>query len=243
LKILDSYRWATAQRALLPRYRAIIVASSHMGREYSRHGVDRERLNVLPLFSDMPAECPPSQGDAVLFAGRMTKLKGGHVLIDAMADVAQRLERPVPLIMAGAGPQMEEWRARAQSLGVAAEFPGWVQRDGRRAVFRRAAVLAVPSLWPEPFGLVGLEAAGFGIPAVAFDVGGIREWLQHDLTGRLVRPADGARGLASEISNLLADPARRQRLGDGARDAARVMSLDAHVTGVEHVLRQAASNR
>ena len=238
-KALHGYRWARDQHALLQRYTAVVVASAHMGREYSRHGVDVDRLNVLPLFSDLPADAPPANGDAVVFAGRMTTLKGGHVLIQAMADVSRRVGQPVPLIMAGAGPQKESWRKLAQGLGVPAEFPGWVDRCERAALFRRAAVLAVPSLWPEPFGLVGLEAAACGVPAVAFDVGGIREWLRHGVTGRLVRAADGANGLAAALVGLLHDPAGRRRLGENARETAQTMSIDAHVTTLEHVLRQA----
>ena len=238
-RLLGGYRWANAQRALFPRYAALVVASAHMGREYSRNGVDRDRLNVLPLFSTVAVDDRQPDGDAVLFAGRMTTLKGGQVLIEAIAEVTQRLGRCVPLVMAGAGPQQDDWRALARSLGVPAEFVGWVEPRERAALFRRAAVLAVPSLWPEPFGLVGLEAAAVGVPAVAFDVGGVREWLRHDVNGRLVRASDGAAGLAAELTALLADPDRRRRLGDGARDAARTMTLEAHVSGVEQVLRQA----
>ena len=241
LRALKGYRWAHAQQSLFEQYRAIVVASAHMGREYSRHAVDRERVNVLPLFSTIEPAGERASGEAVLFAGRMTTLKGGDVLIEAMADVVQRLGRSVPLIMAGEGPQRRHWEARAQSLNLAAEFTGWVDGPARSALYRRAALLAVPSLWPEPFGLVGLEAAAFGIPAVAFDVGGISEWLRHDDSGRLVRASEGAKGLAREIAALLADVPRRQRMGSAALETARQLSRDAHVTGIEHVLRQAAA--
>lgn len=243
VKLLNGYRWAAAQRALLPQYAALVVASSHMGREYSRHGVDRERLNVLPLFSTVSADGDRTEGTAVLFLGRMTTLKGGQLLIQAMAEVNRRLRRRVPLIVAGTGPQQEEWRRLAASLDVDAEFPGWIEGSARSALFHRVAVLVVPSVWPEPFGLVGLEAATFGIPAVAFDVGGIREWLRHDVTGRIVHPADGAGGLAAEIAALLSDEGSRRRLGEGAREAAKTMSLDAHVSRLEYILERAASRR
>ena len=56
--------------------------------------------------------------DTVLFAGRMTTLKGGHVLIAAAARATRLLGRPVRLIMAGEGPQKDAWRSLATSLGV-----------------------------------------------------------------------------------------------------------------------------
>ena len=237
--LVNGYRWATAQRTLFSRYAAVVVPSAHMGREYSRHGVARDRLNVLPLFSTLMPEAEESHGDAVLFAGRMTKLKGGDVLIRAIAEVTRQTRRGVPLIMAGAGPQKKPWQRLAESLGIAAEFPGWVEGAHRTALFRRASLLVVPSLWPEPFGLVGLEAAAFGVPAVAFDVGGVREWLRHEVNGRLVRPSEGAPGLASAIHSLLVDPGRRRRMAHAARELAQEMSLDTHIASIEQVLGQA----
>ena len=53
----------------------------------------------------------------------------------------------------------------------------------------RADLLVVPSLWPEPFGLVGLEAARHRLPVAAFAVGGIPDWLRPGVNGYLA-PGD-----------------------------------------------------
>jgi len=103
-----------------------------------------------------------------------------------------------------------------------------------------AAVLAVPSVWPEPFGLVGLEAAARGVPAVAFDTGGIRQWLHHDVSGLLVPPAGGFRAMATALATILDDRALRDRLSRGAIAAATAMSLDAHADALERVLMNAS---
>jgi glycosyltransferase involved in cell wall biosynthesis len=94
----------------------------------------------------------------------------------------------------------------------------------------------VPSLWPEPFALIGLEAAALGIPSVAFDVGGIRQWLDSGRSGQLVDPASGSQGLGAAMAALLADPALVSRLGAQARAIASRMSRAAHVDGLEAVL-------
>jgi glycosyltransferase involved in cell wall biosynthesis len=104
------------------------------------------------------------------------------------------------------------------------------------SVLAQASALAVPSVWPEPFGLVGLEAAARGVPAVAFDTGGIRQWLRHDISGLLVSPSGGFRAMGSALATVLTDRALRDRLSRGALAAARSMSLDAHADALERVI-------
>jgi glycosyltransferase involved in cell wall biosynthesis len=79
------------------------------------------------------------------------------------------------------------------------------------------------------------------VPAVAFDVGGIREWLTDDESGLLAR-ADppGPSALADAIARALSDPATLARLGEGARRKAAGMTLERHLDRLEPVLRQAA---
>lgn len=241
--VIGGYRWSVRQRALFQRYRAIVVASEHMRREYERHGAEGARLHVLPLFSTLDSVDPRAPcGSAVLFAGRMTPLKGGQVLVAALAHAAKRLGRPVPLLLAGDGPQRESWQRLAQAAGVPALSTGWLGPDARGTVYSQAALLALPSLWPEPFGLVGLEAASLGIPAVAFDVGGVREWLEPERSGVLVAPEDGSVGLGAAIAALMADPGRLRALGDGARRVAARLSPGAHVDRLEHVLGEAVKS-
>jgi len=241
--MVRGYRWANEQRALFSRYAAAVVASHHMRDEMTRHGVPEDRLEVLPLFSTIRSDTVAGGGepDTVLFAGRMTSLKGGHVLVAAAARATRLLGRPVRLVMAGDGPQKEAWRSLASSLGVQLELTGWVALADRARVYGRGLLMAVPSLWPEPFGLAGLDAASLGRPAVAFDVGGIREWLADGLNGRLVEPGAGEEGLARAIASLLDEPAERERMGQHALEVSRRMSVAAHVERLEAVLRDATS--
>ncbi len=241
--MMRGYRWASQQRALFSRYAAVVVASQHMSGEMARNGVPHNRLQVLPLFSTMRADAiaAGSEPDTVLFAGRMTPLKGGDVLVRAAARASRLLGRPVRLLMAGDGPQKDAWRRLASSLRVELELTGWVAHDDRARVYGRGALVAVPSVWPEPFGLVGLDAASLGRPAVAFDVGGIRDWLTDGLNGRLVDAGAGEEGLARALASLLGDPVERARMGRSALEVSRRMSLAAHIERLESVLSHAAS--
>lgn len=235
--LVNGYQWARSQQRVLPRYQAIIVASDHMAKEYARHGAPRERLATLPLFPSLPIAAPGVEPrDTILFLGRMTTLKGGDVLVRAVGRVASDLGRPLRLVMAGDGPQRAAWHRLAIRERVAAEFPGWLNASGRLAAMAQASVLAVPSIWPEPFGLVGLEAAARGVPAVAFDTGGISQWLRHDVSGLLVPPAGGYRGMATALATVLNDQSLRARLSGGAIATATEMSLDSHAAALERVL-------
>lgn len=235
------YFWARRQQRLFHRYTGIVLASDHMRREYLRYGIAPASLHTVPLFArpDDRAAAPAARGIDVLFLGRMTPLKGGDALVRAVHHAADVLVRPLRLVLAGDGPERGRLERLAASLGaggrLVAEFPGWVDASARAALLSRAALVAIPSIWPEPFGLVGLEAAQFGVPAVAFDVGGIREWLTHDVNGRVADLSRGAPALGDAIAAVLGDPALMARLSSGAREAARRLSADAHVTILERV--------
>jgi glycosyltransferase involved in cell wall biosynthesis len=242
--MLEQYRWASIQNRMLNQYAHVVVASRHMAGEYRRHGLTAERLTVAPLFPTAgaagPSRVPPSD-PTVLFLGRMTRLKGGDVLIKAVAYATRLLGRPVRLLFAGNGPSEQSWRELAKRLAVDATFHGWVAGHERTSLLRSASLIAVPSLWPEPFGLVGLEAAAHGVPAVAFDVGGISEWLRDGVNGRLVGEPGSVEGMGTGIAEMLSAPASLARLGHGAVRAAASLSMAAHLDILEEVLGRARS--
>lgn len=244
-EMLSGYAWAREQNALFPRYAAVVTASAHMRDEYARNGAPAERVHAVPLF---PTAGPPDgsaagEGPAefrVLFLGRMTRLKGGDVLVRAVSLASAAVGAPVRLTLTGDGPQRAAWEALARDLGVHADFPGWVDAPTRDRLLRESSLLAVPSVWPEPFGLVGLEAGAAGLPAVAFDVGGVREWLRDGVNGWLVagrRP--GAEALGEAIARAYLDPGALREMRRGAREVAECMSLALHVRRLERVLAEA----
>lgn len=240
--VADGYRWANEQNALFGGYASIVTASGHMRDEYLRNGAPADRVHAIPLFPTIDGDpVEPPADFRVLFLGRMTPIKGGDLLIRAIAHASARVNRSIPLTMAGDGPERAAWERLAARLGVDATFAGWVDDDARGDLFRAASLLAVPSAWPEPFGLVGLEAGVFGVPAVAFDVGGVREWLAPGKNGWLVPGTiPSARALGDAIAHAARNPDLLARMRTGARAAAERMSLARHVEALERVLAAAA---
>jgi glycosyltransferase involved in cell wall biosynthesis len=241
LSVLASqYGWALEQRALFEGYRAIVVASRHMRNEFVKNGADKQRVHVNPLFSGpltVGGAETAAQPLSVVFIGRMTKLKGGDLLVRAVAEASARLGTTIELTMLGDGPQRADWEKLAARLNVRASFVGWKSGAERWPWLQRASLLAVPSVWPEPFGLVGLEAAAFGVPAIAFDVGGIREWLTPGENGWLV-PSDTLHPTA--FADPLVAAFRRPELLTAmrckAKAVAQQLSLERHLDRLEEIL-------
>lgn len=244
--IMRHVSWAQQQRALFPRYASVVVASTHMAEEYARNGVAPEKVRANALFPTVSPATKPAplpREFTIAFLGRMTRLKGGDVLIRAAASAGRMLGAPPRVVFAGDGPAQVEWQALARTLGVRAEFRGWVDSGDLPALLREASIVAVPSVWPEPFGLVGLDAAGQGVAAVAFDVGGIREWLEDGRTGRLVPPARGVEGFTAALVESALHPDRLQQWRRAAWEHASRASVDAHVDRLLPVLERASDAR
>ena len=243
--LLTGYRAQLRRRSLLPRYQAVLVASRHMEHEFSRHGVRPDRLHFVPLpptgvAPDPDPPAPRACSGTLLMAGRLTKLKGTDYLVQAVSRASSALGVPLRLSIAGEGPDRAAVDELARQHHVAVQFHGWVDGDRLAALMREADLLAVPSVWPEPFGLVGIEAGGVGLPSVAYEVGGIGEWLVPGTSGELA-PGDPptVEGLAEAIVRALRDPVHYASLRRGAWDAARRRTMAAHIALLEPVFRHA----
>jgi glycosyltransferase involved in cell wall biosynthesis len=197
---------------------------------------------------DFPARADESHASwNLLFSGRMERLKGGDFFIDALSSVAARLERPLSVTFAGEGRQRRAWEERAAKLRnhhLNFEFVGWIDRPKMSTLLEACDLLVVPSLWPEPFGLVGPEAGMFGVPVAAFAVGGIPDWLVNGINGYLA-PGDPptSKGLADAIFNCLHSPATHQRLRRGAIEVARQFNIRNHLKALLEVFEKVASSR
>jgi len=236
-----------AQRLqLLSRYRALVTYSLRLQQEFALHGIEATAV-APPLESGIfPADSPrhrnPHDEWRLLFVGRMDDLKGGRYLLEALPKVARTLERRVDLTFAGDGPARVSWEAAAARLmtrepTTRIEFTGWRNRNEIDALYARADLLVVPSLWPEPFGFVGPEAGRQRLPAAAFAVGGIPEWLRPGINGFLA-PANPPtiNGLAEAIVACLKDPETHARLREGAGRVAAELTLDGHVDALMRLL-------
>jgi len=229
----------------LNEYRRIIVSSMHMHREYERHGIGSDKLRLVPYpLTDPSLERTPfarkQLGGSLLFVGRLTALKGVDYLIRAVPKAAHLLGRDLTLTVMGDGPERSRLETLAQQLSVQVRFPGWLTGKEKIAAMSEANLLVVPSRWPEPFGLVGIEAGCLSVPAVGYALGGIPDWLIGGVNGELASgdPPTVA-GLVDAIVAALNHPDQYARLTRGAWEISHQFTIDRHLGQLEAIMHQA----
>jgi glycosyltransferase involved in cell wall biosynthesis len=243
------YRAQSTRLETLRRVAAVVTLSNHMAGEVRRNGVPAERVHVVPPFVDLSSASPgprrPDETVRLLFLGRLEPMKGVRQLLDALGLVVARLDRPVSLVVAGDGAEREALERQAATrmasdARIQVRFTGWQSGAARAALLRETDALVVPSVWPEPFGLVGLEAAAAGVPAVAFGSGGILDWLTDGVNGCLA-PAEGARpdALAEAIVRCVGSPATLEGMRLAAREGAAQWTIARHLARLDDVLQSA----
>jgi glycosyltransferase involved in cell wall biosynthesis len=212
--LLDSYHRC---RDMLDAHHGVrfLALSTYQARCMAQSGYERQSVSVLAPFTPLPLLSEPDRGEAVLFVGRLVKQKGLDRLIRAAAQSAS----PWKLIVAGDGPERAANERLAGRLGTAdrVEFRGWLDGADLRAAYEDARVVVMPSVWPEPFGMVGIEAMSFSKPVVAFDVGGTRDWLEDGVTGLVATPGDVV-DLRRRVEALLTDPGLARKMGERGRE-------------------------
>jgi glycosyltransferase involved in cell wall biosynthesis len=184
------------------------------------------RVRVVPNPVDEDLFAPVAE-DAempgrILVVGRVERLKGQHVLLEALPSIREAVpEAHVSLVGDDGGSvKLLERRARELRVSDAVRFEGVRAREDLPSAYRSASVCVVPSRF-ENFPYSCVEAMSCGRPVVASRGGGLPEAITDESNGLLVAPEDPA-ALGDAIRRLLLDEPERRRLGKAAR--ARVLS-------------------
>jgi glycosyltransferase involved in cell wall biosynthesis len=194
---------------LLKRLKKFAGISNYIVEVHQRDGVV---LYPPCLIASVPVNNSDRDLSRLVFCGRLEVVKGAE---DAIRILSQ-LPKTYRMDVLGDGYGLNSLQRMAQSLGVSdrVEFHGWVDRERRDEVFASSAVLLMPSLWDEAFGMVGIEAFAKGTPVVAYDVGGISEWCKP-AAGILVKCGD-LNGFADAIKRITSNHKEWRQFSLGA---------------------------
>jgi len=187
---------------------------------------------------------PKRMKNCFVFVGRMTALKGVEVFLEAARWLRRERELELKLVLVGDGPLRPELERRAARLSLDVTFRGWLDPRQRDEVVRNATAVVIPSLWPEPLGLVALESAALGVPTVAFAVGGIPEFVSNGRTGALASLAgDRVANLAEAMQRAVRDVESGGAWGANAYQATRQAPVGEHVDALLTALNNTAKPR
>ncbi len=183
--------------------------------------------NIVRIYNGLDLEAfryssPLERSAHVIAVGRLVEKKGFDVLVEACAIMAGKgIEFDCSII--GTGPLEAELRNLIETRGLQSRvsLPGPLAQSDMRERVRAAAVMAAPCIVGEDGNRDGLpttllESMALGTPAISTDVTGIPEAIRHGETGIIV-PQRDAEKLADALTNLLAEPRKREQLAQNAR--------------------------
>ncbi|MBX5465943.1 MAG: glycosyltransferase family 4 protein [Firmicutes bacterium] len=241
-----------------------VIAVSHFIRQdLIRLGYPADRISVVhhgvesQWLSAPPHPTYPHQGmqgrPVIFHPARMGFGKGSHIVVEAFAEV-RRVVPDAYLMLAGTDKtvdwghsqpgQVRQLFERVRALGLADSvgvdtYPWSLMRD----LYDASTVVVYPSVAPEPFGIVVIEAMARGRPVVVSTSGGMPELVEPGVSGFIVRPGS-VEELAEALVQLLTDGELRRKLGEAARQRVKThFTAAAMVDNTEHILAQAGLER
>jgi glycosyltransferase involved in cell wall biosynthesis len=237
-----SYRAKRRELALNRKFRRLIVATDYMRSELLRNGFAADQIEVHAPVPRAAAAADVASFDSrnrIVYAGQIIRGKGVDVLLETLA----RVTVPFECIIIGDGSHRARCERLRDQLGLQdnVRFTGFLPQAKIAEYYRDASLSVMSSLWPEPFGATGLEAMRCGLPVVAFDAGGIREWLLDGTNGFLV-PWMDRDTYAERVETLLRNKPMARRLGEnGRRLAGERFNFARYIDGLEHLFARTAS--
>ncbi|MEO7678812.1 MAG: glycosyltransferase family 4 protein [Verrucomicrobiota bacterium] len=221
------------------QFQRMVVVTNYMKDELLRNGFEAEKIEIhppVPRMGDPDLRSSFSERNLIVYAGQIIRGKGVDVLLESLA----RLTVPFECIILGDGTHRPFCEALSKKLKLddRVKFMGFVPQEELKNFYRECTIMAISSVWPEPFATIGMEAMRYGIPVVAFDAGGIKDWLKDGQNGFLVPWMDRDK-YAARLQQLLQDKPLARKMGDeGHRMVDEQYSFAEYILGLEAMFRK-----
>lgn len=207
-----------------------LVFSQAMKENLKINGIEEEKITVTNHFTSPVPYKRDKDSSMLLYVGRISREKG----VDYLLKVLEGLKTSCRLVVIGDGYYLSNIKGLAKQLNIInrVEFKGWLSEAELSDYYSRAAVLIFPSIWPEPFGISGIEAMAHGIPVIAFNTGAVSEWLIDNETGFLVKHGN-IMAMRKKIELLLQDKQLASDMGiNGKMRVEKYFTLERHISGL-----------
>ena len=221
-QVLQGLKNSYNDLAILQKHKIPVIAvSKFVQDQLIRHGISAERVTTLhhgtsePKISHQPLTREIHQAQRILYVGRIVPYKGLDWLLKSLANVDSHIH----LDIAGEGWDRPQIERLAGKLGVAQRivWHGWCDSPKLESLYQQCFAVIVPSVWPEPAGLVTLEAYARYRPVIASNLGGIPDYVCPNKTGILVE-ANHINQLAAAITELASNFSKIRDMGQQGHD-------------------------
>jgi glycosyltransferase involved in cell wall biosynthesis len=239
-----SYTDKKREIALNQKFDRTITVTEFMKAELVKNGFDAERVEIhppVPRPGDPNLRSTFSDRNLIVYAGQIIRGKGVDVLLESLALV----KAPFECVILGDGHHRAYCEKLAGKLGLAdrVHFKGFVPQEELKSYYRECSVVAISSVWPEPIATIGLEVMRYALPVVAFDAGGIRDWLSDGGNGFLV-PWMDRRAFAGALEKLLRDKELARKMGErGLEIVSRKYNFAEYIHGLENLFERVISKK
>lgn len=216
------------------QFRRMVVVTTFMRDELLKNGFDSKRIEIhapVPRPGDASIRSDFSDRNLILYAGQIIRGKGVDVLLEALA----RVKEPFECIILGDGNHKAYCEELNRKLGLESKvhFKGFVPQEELKSYYKECSVVALSSVWPEPIATIGLEVMRYALPVVAFDAGGIKDWLEDGNNGYLV-PWMDRDAFATRIDELLKNKQKAREMGEnGLRLVSERYDFEQYITDLE----------
>ncbi|MHC5821827.1 MAG: glycosyltransferase family 4 protein [Nostoc sp.] len=216
-----------------------IANSEYVRQELIKNGVPPEQTVTLhcgisvPQTAAAPLSLEVHQNHRILFAGRIVSDKGLEWLLKTLIHTDPQIQ----LDIAGEGWERSRLEKLANTLRLTNRITwhGWCDRHKLNKLYQESFAVIFPSVWPEPAGLVTLEAYSRYRPVIGSAVGGIPEHLQDGETGILVE-SNNIKKLADAINELYRDHQKSRHMGEqGHALLMKEFTMNAHVKSLRTI--------
>lgn len=179
------------------------------------NAIDVKKFNIKNKKTD--------QKTRILYLGSLIKSKGVHILADAVHGLDCEAD------FYGEGVLKEELGQKIQQHQLPITLHGQVSYAEIPSLYAQTDIVVFPSLWPEPFGRIAIEAMAAGKPVIGSAIGGIKEIITEG-TGILVDPGN-VKQLREAITMLMHNPKLREEMGKKGRKVVEGLYTEERVVG------------
>lgn len=205
---------------LVKRADTLRVVSERIKKSVIKLGVEAEKITVVPIYTPIytPVLANADAGKFIfLTAGRLVGVKNIDLQIKAMREILET-QPETELWIAGDGPEKNKLQVLSKKLKVEGKikFIGW--QENLEGYYNKAGAFILTSNY-EGWGMVVVEAAGFGLPIIMTDVGCAGELIKNGESGIVVKVGDLG-SLVQAMKKILEDRNFAEKIGANARIAA-----------------------